>query len=151
VAPDFSASYTFVNALGYGNDYPAGWLISAGASAGRLGVVGEVGGNYKTLSSFGSGPDFKSRMYTFLGGPRITAAQSGRTIPFGQLLLGVSHVGNNYGAHINSFTWEPGGGVDVVLARYIALRLQAELVLIEPGGGTIKEFRAAIGGAIRKF
>src|SRR6516225_1571797 len=42
---DIAGSYALLNAIGYGNDYPKGWLASGAVYLSNfLGVAGEVGG-----------------------------------------------------------------------------------------------------------
>ena len=140
-------SFVSVGALGYGNDYPTGWMTSAGVSSERIGLIGEFGGSYHSIANrSGAGPNLEASQYNFMGGPKIILAHRTRTVTvFAQVLLGGVRLGNNYGGHQTSFAWQAGGGLDVGLTRLTSVRVQGDFRFIQPGGGTMKEFRAAVG------
>src|SRR4029453_493793 len=50
--------------------FPTGWLFTTTGNVSRmLGIVGEIGGNYKTFDMFGT--DVNLRVHSFLGGLRF--------------------------------------------------------------------------------
>jgi hypothetical protein len=141
VATEVCVGFASTAALGYGNNYPVGWIVSGGISSIRLGAIGEVGAGYDPSS----GPNLQANIYDFMGGARMaTASQTERVRAFAQVLVGGIRAGNNY-AHATAFAWQPGGGFDLAVSHFAAVRFQGDLRLIQPGGGTLKQFRASAG------
>src|SRR5438128_1129924 len=71
-------------------DFPAGWTASLveGHLTSWFEILGEAGGNYKTLS--GGPTEVSLSVHTFLAGPRFTASNTVPVAPFVQLLVGVA-------------------------------------------------------------
>jgi opacity protein-like surface antigen len=62
-----------------------------------FGIVGEVGGNYKTFED----NDVSAAVFSFMGGPRFAVRTNPRFTPFGQFLGGarrrsVSSIGESF-------------------------------------------------------
>jgi opacity protein-like surface antigen len=79
---------------------------------------------YFSTFSFGSGPNFNEKTFTFLLGPRVSIPLS-KVTPFGHFLIGSAHIGDNISGDFSSgtsFAWDFGGGVDFTLTRHLALR-----------------------------
>lgn len=143
---ELSGSYVLVRSIGYGNDYNAGWLISWGNYFTRfLGVVGEIGGSYKTSQPLGEVPALKASLYNFMGGPKVALHQRHAIVPFAQVLLGSVRGGNNSAGHVSRFSWQPGAGVDINLTRSLGIRLQGDYRRISLDGASLKQFRLATG------
>jgi hypothetical protein len=145
-----------------------GWAASVGGALTRaLEIVGEVGGNYKTL---GSPPGFDAeasvKIHTFMGGPRYVWRGKGGDRGFVQMLAGAARGSaaitacgsipeefcgliRNASVSRTFFSLQPGGGVDFGIARRTAIRLQADYRAIFPreeGEGTVvHEFRFGAG------
>ena len=71
--------------------------------------MGEVGGNYKTLSIPGDPP--KIKVQTLMGGPRFKAHTYGRVTPFGQVLFGAAWARTSVldvGDTVKDFAYQPG-------------------------------------------
>jgi hypothetical protein len=101
---DVSGSYVFLPAIGYGNDYPTGWLAAVGvAVTSVIGVVGEVGGSYKTVDSFLGEPALRASTYNFMVGPKIVSHRNRLFTPFVQVQFGRIRIGNNYGGYDSGF------------------------------------------------
>jgi len=88
-----------------------------------LGLVQDYGGYSFTGLGYGLG----STMYTYLYGPRFSLRRpEGRWTPFGQVLLGASHInvkGSGFTATENSFAVAAGGGVDFAVSRHFSVRV----------------------------
>jgi opacity protein-like surface antigen len=102
-----------------------GWIASAAGNVMPwLGLVGEVGGNYETFS-FGEF-DVDVSLHSFMSGARVQLPSNPRVTPFGQLLVGaVRLAGGAMGRSTSEtrFALQPGGGVDVWVARNVGVRV----------------------------
>lgn len=138
-----------------------GWLASVGINFNRwLGVVGEVGGNYKTFEfeppSAGVEPDINLSVLSFMGGPRFASHASPSFTPYGQFLLGVARGSVEFMDESESsseFAIQPGGGIDIWMIPDIGIRVGADYRRIfiddlEDDGGA-NEFRFHVGIVIR--
>jgi hypothetical protein len=123
-------------------NFPAGWMASGGAHLWRwLTAVGEINSSLKTLSIPGDEP--KLRVYTFMGGPRFTKPLHAVT-PFGQVLFGSARASNTVlGVHetVTDFSYQPGGGLDLNLARRVGARFEGDYRIIRAEGRNSKEPR----------
>lgn len=126
-----------------------GWVASAAGTATKwLSIVGEVGGNYKTVDVFGT--DFSFSIHSFMGGPRVSARLPGSVTPFGQVLVGgvrgtVSVLGESDSS--TEFGLQLGGGVDFWVRPRLGLRIGADYrrVFIEEAEEGLNEFRFHAG------
>ncbi len=86
-----------------------------------VGIVGDLGGNYASRNFDGLNVDFHE--YNFLFGPRISVGLD-RVRPFGQLLIGASHISLSKGVSDSdtSFANSLGGGLDYKLAGPVYAR-----------------------------
>jgi len=130
-------------------NFPAGWMASGGARLwGWLSAIGEVGGSAKTLSIPGDKP--KLRVYTFMAGPRFTRAVHGIN-PFAQVLLGSARASNSVlGIHetVTDFSYQPGGGLDLNLARRVGARFEGDYRIIRAEGHNSKEPRVIAAAVV---
>lgn len=153
---DIAGSYVYLKAIGYGNDYPKGWLASGSVYLSSfLSVTGEVGGSYEVFDAVGSAPALVASMYNFMGGPRVILGTNPNVTPFAQVMLGGVRAGNNLGGYVKEFAWQPGGGVDIRVSEHVAVRVQADWRFIPianatPPNDEVKEFRFASGVVFRK-
>ena len=122
---------------------------------GPVSVVGDVGGNYGSLSSAFSSPSLQRQMV--LGG--LQFATHGRISPFAHFLFGISHESLGAGSFTssgtsipfpatsgNSFAFAFGGGLDFRLAPYVRVRaIQLEYVGTTAYSATQSQFRASTG------
>jgi opacity protein-like surface antigen len=127
--PKSEATMSYSYMRGYAADN-GGTYNMGGASASFainlkpwLGLVQDYGGYSFTGLGYGLG----STMYTYLYGPRFSLRRSERRwTPFGQVLLGASHInvkGSGFTATENSFAVAAGGGVDFALSRHFSVRV----------------------------
>jgi len=108
-------------------------------------VVGETGGNYKTVSVLGTDVNF--RVHSFLGGVRVQNRRP-KVMPFGQFLVGVARASVNLlgeGDSSNGFAMQPGGGVDIPLTSSLGARVQGDFRMIRLEGETSNELRIGVG------
>ncbi len=115
-----------------------------------LSVVGEVGGNYKSVTI--EGVDVRLSVHTFLGGVRFASRSNPKTVPFGQVLVGVARAGGStdvFGTTVsnsqNAFAFQPGAGVDVLISGNTGIRIQGDYRLVRSNGANGSEFRIAAG------
>jgi hypothetical protein len=133
-------------------EIPVGWLAAFGGHVNDwLTIVGEVGGNYKSINEFGINLDLSE--HAFLGGARFWLGEDRRVRPFFQVLAGISRASAGadvFGLSIdvsNSFfTIQPGGGVDIGIMPRTAIRIQGDFRSLTSGQGTT-QFRLATGVA----
>ena len=123
-----------------------GWNVSvAGNLLPWLGLVGDVGGNYKTVA------DVTLKIHTFLSGVRISG-RAGRLVPFGQFVVGLAQSSAGYyGLNASSYdlAMQPGGGVDIGLSDSVALRVQVDFRTIFSEGARFNEVRFVPGIVVR--
>ena len=90
-----------------------------------FGVVGDFGGQYRTVSDLGPGwpgVTAETSVYEYLVGPRF-AARSGRATLFAHALVGGARGNAGIGGFSDSaFALGVGGGVDVDVNRRLAIR-----------------------------
>jgi hypothetical protein len=84
-----------------------------------FGVTGDFSGSYATIS----GVSFK--VYTYGGGP-VVFTYAGRVKPFAHVLFGGAHLSgseSSVSVSTNGYTVMAGGGLDVGVAKNVAIRL----------------------------
>lgn len=124
-----------------------GWVASLGVNLTRwIGLVGEVGRNYKTLRCCDAEADLS--LHSYMGGARVAVRRSS-VVPFVQVLAGgarlsASAFGETAGQ--TKFALQPGGGLDVWLGRNVGVRVGADYrrVFLEDGEG-LNQFRLHAG------
>jgi hypothetical protein len=131
-------------------NFPAGWMASGGARLwGWLDAVGEVSGSMKTLSIPGDKP--KLRVLTYMAGPRFERAAHPGINPFAQVLFGSARASNTLlgiRETVTDFSYQPGGGIDLNLARRFGVRLEGDYRIIRAGGHNSKEPRVVAAAVI---
>jgi opacity protein-like surface antigen len=167
---EVSGGYQFLNfsAEGQSESLGKGWYFDvAGNLTPVLGVVFQVGGNYKTfeesisLGGITATATADLKVHEFLGGVRLNARSNPAIVPFAQVLVGgisgsveVSSSTTIPGSAPISFTEEDsgtdfgleiGGGANIGLTDAVALRVGADYlrVFAEEGGANL--FRVAVG------
>jgi outer membrane protein OmpA-like peptidoglycan-associated protein len=126
-----------------------------------LGLTAELGGLHYDRNVFpltGSGASVKGGLTTYLFGPRLNLRKFDHFVPFGEFLLGGAHAGPQLTGDRgqSAFALAAGGGVDVVITRYLAWRFaQLDYVMTNFSGtgvgGNARQdnFRAATGIVLR--
>ena len=159
-APRFelSGGYSFMHDTDRSEHFPAGWVASATGNINDwIGVVTEVGGNYRTCRNCQRGPfasqkfrgtDLHLRVHTFLGGPRVASHAVAAMTPFAQVLFGGAHVSGGVefdGALNTGFVYQPGAGIDVHVTPSVGIRLEGDYRVIRSTGHNNKESRVLAG------
>jgi hypothetical protein len=124
-----------------------------------IGIVGEFGAGFKTISALGI--DVKMKQYTFMAGPRFNL-RADKVRVFTQFLVGGAHLGGgasvsglNAGASVTGFSWGVGGGLDFPAGKSISIRpVQVDILAshfsILGSSGWEKDFRYS-AGVVFKF
>ena len=146
---EVSGGYQFIRFDG--NNRPKGWYADLAGNVTRaLGIVGEVGGNYRSVSE--SGITINGRIHEFMAGVRASARKNPHVVPFGQVLAGALHPSfSGRGATVTvsesetDFAFQLGGGVTVGLASKAGVRLGADYLRVSSDRNTTNIFRFAAG------
>jgi hypothetical protein len=145
---DVAFGYSLMHDSELEETFPMGWSFAVNGNLNDMfSVVGEIGGNYKTIDAFGS--DLNVSVHTFMGGPRFRN-ERGKVVPFAQVLAGMARGSVEYlGESENGtdFAIQPGGGVDVRVTDRFGVRVQGDYRIIT-GEETVNEFRFAVGGVL---
>ena len=157
---ELGAGYAFMRDTDRAESFPGGWAVSASGNVNDwIGVVTEVGGSHRSCDNCERGPfatdrfrgtDLHVTVLTFMAGPRVASHANSLVTPFAQVLLGGSHIKGGLewdGALNTGFTYQPGGGVDVRVARGVAVRLQGDYRIIRTSGRNNRESRF-LGGIV---
>lgn len=127
-----------------------GWNASVSVNPNKhVGIVGDFGGHYGKVAD---AVDLK--VNSIMIGPKITI-RTPRVTPFVQALFGYAHVTAKLGPVVagkgNFFAMAFGGGVDVNVSEYFAVRpVQADYFTIKTGNNFTKDFRYS-GGVVFKL
>jgi opacity protein-like surface antigen len=108
--------------------------------------VGEVGGNYKSITVLGTSIDLN--VHSFLAGARFASRQNPSYMPFGQFLVGAARASAGVlgvSESNTAFAFQPGAGVDIALTEKVGVRVQGDYRAIRDEGQTTSEFRFAVG------
>ena len=171
---ELSGGYQFLNfsVEGESESMPVGWYFDvAGNLNPMLGVVFQVGGNYKsidesfTVGGITANASADLKVHEFVGGVRVNLRSSGSPIgPFGQVLAGALNGSASVSASTTipgmppitideeasgtNFALELGGGVNFNLSDAFGLRVGADYLRVfeDEGGGNL--FRFAVGVVI---
>ena len=146
---------------------PLGWYADVAGNLTRtFAVVGEVGGNYKsvdeTTTLFGTtfNIDVDVDMHTFMGGVRFNARQNAAFTPYAQALFGLArgtvHVKGrvtvagttsttvDQSVSDNDFAFDADGGVNFRLSDALAARVSAGYLRVGGSDGG-NAFRFGVG------
>lgn len=168
---EVSGGYQFLNlaAEGRNESMPAGWYADvAGNLTPMLGLVFQVGGNYKTIDesiSLGgvtATVTADTRVHEFLGGVRLNLRSNPAIVPFAQFLAGAIHGSADVSASATlpgippisisedvsgtNFGLGAGGGVNFALTQAVGLRVGADYLhaFEDDGGGNLFRFHVGI-------
>ena len=167
---EVSGGYQFLNfsVEGENESLGKGWYLDvAGNLTPMLGIVFQVGGNYKSTSeTFSAGgvaatATSSIKVHEFLGGVRLNARSDSTIVPYGQVLVGgvtgsveASVSSTVPGAPPVSFALEEsgtnvglelGGGVNFGFTDSLGIRAGADYLRIFEEGGGANLFRFHIG------
>jgi len=108
----------------------SGWHVSATVNMARhIGIVADFSGFAPTGPACTCGAAF-ANYHTFMGGPQASI-RFGRIQPFVHFMMGATRgsftrADSQFGGDFSLFTVGAGGGVDVGINRWIAVRGQAD-------------------------
>ena len=153
---EISAGYQALHALD--ETLPAGWYVEIARNVNRwFGIVGEVGGAYRTTSGQISNDqiaDTASTLHTLMGGVRLSARLNRRIVLVHPVLVGSAHasVRTDAGAQVlrsseTQFALQPGLGINVTLTGDFGMRVAADYRRLVIGGDRIdeNEYRFVLG------
>jgi len=86
--------------------------------------------------------------YTFLFGPRLMLKNPTKINPFVQGMVGGAHLTLSGLGSTNDLAFSFGGGVDLGIAPYLALRPQVDYISIRDSGQTVNCTRVSVALAI---
>lgn len=166
---EISAGYQFVtfSVDGESESMPKGWYFDvAGNLSPVLGVLFQVGGNYKTFErslSIGGGTitaNADLKVHEFLGGLRLNARESTAFVPYGQVLAGaingsVELTTTSTIPGVPAFSEEDsstnfavvvGGGAHFAIAEKTAIRFGVDYLRIfeEDAGSNVFRFQVGL-------
>ena len=153
---EISGGYQALHALD--EMLPAGWYVEIARNGNRwFGIVGEVGGAYRTKSERISNnqiADVASTLHTFMGGVRLSARLNRRIVLVHPVLIGGAHasVRTDAGAQAlrsseTQFALQPGLGINLAVTQDLDMRVAADYRRVVVGGDRIdeNEYRFILG------
>jgi hypothetical protein len=120
--------------------YP-GWSFGLARSVTpHVSIAGEANGNYYSPPDWSNGWSESHRSYTIAVGPKLNTSRNSRLIIFAQALAGIEASSStlhtppspDFNGSSVGFVIQPGGGVDVQVARRVALRTGLDVVVVDP-------------------
>jgi len=172
---ELSGGYQFLNVAieGENESMPAGLYVDvAGNLTPMLGVVFQVGGNYKTLDEslalqfITARATADVRVHEFLGGVRLNLRSTPAVVPFAQVLAGAINGSADVSASATvpgmapiafddeisgtNFGLGAGGGVNFGLAHAVGLRIGADYLHAFDDDGGANAFRFQVGVVIAR-
>jgi opacity protein-like surface antigen len=169
---EISGGYQFLSFAVEGQDnesMPKGWYADvAGNLTPMIGVVFQVGGNYKTFNesitvgglTLAASADLK--VHLFLGGIRINARQNSAFVPYGQVLVGAANSSVDLTGTIpgipsfsqeesaTNFTLELGGGVNFGLTDNTGIRFGVDYLRAFADEDDVNAFRFHVGVVLKR-
>jgi hypothetical protein len=136
--------YAFVRASRYDENFAPGFWFSVNYNMNnRVGITGEL--------SYASGP-FDQYICTVATGPKVTFRVAERVEPFVRVFVGVSERLDFFGDYLDQaryFALQPGGGIDVALRTWMAVRAAVDYGIIFEPHGSEHQLRVTAGVAFR--
>jgi len=170
---ELSGGYQFLNFSldGENESMPVGWYFDvAGNLTPMLGVVVQVGGNYKTfdesvtIGGITATASADLKVHEFLGGMRVNLRSGNAVVPFGQFLVGGVNGSVKVSASTTipgqppitfdeedsttNFALQAGGGVNFGLTESIGLRAGADYLRVFADDEGANLFRFHVGVVI---
>jgi opacity protein-like surface antigen len=165
---EISGGYQFLSfeADDENESMPKGWYVDvAGNLTPMIGVVFQVGGNYKTfeesiaVGGFTLAASADLKVHEFLGGVRLSARQNSAFVPYGQFLLGGVNSSADVTATSNipgvpsfsqeesatNFAIELGGGVNFGLTENTGIRFGVDYLRAFAEDEDVNAFRFHVG------
>lgn len=116
----------------------------------HIGFTGDFGLSFKSVSGA------SGHLYTYTGGPVISANAGGRINPFVHFLIGGFTLGGDLSGSgsgsTNGYTMMPGGGVDAKIAKSVAIRvIQFDWVYLHANGTSESSNVRLASGIVFRF
>lgn len=153
-AVEIGLGYAFLRDDEIDEDFPLGWYADiAGNITNSLGLVGEIGGSYKTLES-GIGDetlDVKLSVHTAMGGLRLSHRGDGANF-YLQVLAGAARATVTFldeSDSITDFALQPGVGLEFGTGGSVGFRIGVDYRRIFSEVEGINQWRATAGFVIR--
>jgi hypothetical protein len=142
---EIGLGYAYMHDEQLGESFPLGWYADvAGNLNGWLGLVGEFGGNYKTLGDEEVPEvDVKLSVHTAMGGLRLSHRRGGASF-YVQVLAGAARYGVSVQRHSGSttdFALQPGVGIEFG-GQGTRLRIGGDYRKIYVEGDGVTQWRA---------
>lgn len=172
---ELSGGYQFLNLAveGQNESMPAGWYADlAGNLTPMLGVVFQVGGNYKSIDEsvaiggVAATVTADLSVHEFLGGVRLNLRSNPAIVPFAQVLAGAIHGSADVSASATlpgippiaisqdvsgtNFGLGAGGGVNFAFTDAVGLRVGADYLHAFEDDGGANLFRFHVGVVIAR-
>lgn len=152
-AVEIGLGYAYLRDDEIKESFPLGWYADiAGNLTSSLGLVGEIGGNYKTVDSGIGDPtfDIKLSVHTAMGGLRLTHRGDGANF-YLQVLAGAAKAKITFqdqSDSVTDFALQPGVGLEFGTGGSVGFRVGADYrrVFSDPG---VNQWRATAGFVIR--
>jgi hypothetical protein len=151
---EVSGGYSFVHDPNNHISLEAGWMAGGGvALTDWLAAVVDFGGNYKTISSFGS--EVHVSVHAAMGGVRASA-RVGKVTEFGQVLAGIvrgSGTAFGFVSTSHAFGLQPGIGFEIPLTQRLAGRTELDVRFIhsQPNGNNAGYEYRFVAGIVYRF
>jgi opacity protein-like surface antigen len=151
---EIGVGYSYLRDEEIDESLPLGWYADiAGNISDSIGLVGEVGGNYKTISD--DDPDLdldvKLSVHTAMGGVRLTRRGDGANI-YLQVLAGAARGTVKFQGVSESttdFAVQPGVGIEFRVGDSMRLRIGGDYRKIFSEGEKATQWRATAGLVFR--
>ena len=109
-----------------------GWYVDVAGNLTRVfGIVGQVGGNYRSQEVLGN--KLRFTVHEFMGGIRARSTANARLVPFAQALAGPVRARLSFegqAVSVTKFALQFGGGVNWKLTQRIGIRVGADYLRI---------------------
>jgi len=147
-AVEIGLGYAFLYDDEIDEDLPLGWYADiAGNLTSSLGLVGEIGGSYKTVDS-GIGDE---TLHTAMGGLRLTHRGDGANF-YLQVLAGAAKAKVTFmdeSDSVTDFALQPGVGLECDTGEGVGFRIGADYRRVFSEGQGVNQWRATAGFVIR--
>ena len=150
---DLAVSYSVLHDSNIKETFPTGIVLALGADVNKvIRIVGEFGGNYKTIN-VATATNISLQVLTYHGGIRFATSGKAPVKPFVQVLAGGARMtdillGSGSSVSDNGWAMQGGGGVDFRAAHRVDVRLQVDYRGIRSGGSTASTGRLDRGRPI---
>lgn len=153
-AVEIGLGYAYLRDDEIKENLPLGWYADiAGNLTSSLGLVGEIGGSYKTVESGIGDPtlDVKLRVHTAMGGLRFTHRGDSANL-YLQVLAGAARatvVFLDESDSVTDFALQPGVGIEFGTGGGVGLRIGADYRRVFSEGENANQWRATAGVVFR--